>query len=324
MSFQAGVAVFGFNRPLHLQKCLTQLARANGFASVAVDIYLDGPRYLDDEPNVKHSQKIAREFAEGHSRHCRGILVHVREENVGLYHAVVEGVSRTSDHYGAAIVLEDDLLAKPSLLTYLCAALEKYEDFDRVVQISAFAHDSKPNDQRGETAAAFLPLTTSWGWATWRDRWSRFVDWSSSECIESQSVVGRSEFDFNFAYPYSALEAMQRRGLVNSWAIKFHRFAMEQHGITLFPPISMVDNIGFDGSGRHCKQNRLACSVPTDLVPVLPDSLNIDRRRMASMRTALRGTLGSNYYPLRLKMAMKTAAHDTKTWVTRCLNFSRK
>jgi hypothetical protein len=43
----------------------------------------------------------------------------------------------------------------------------------------------------------------------------------------------------------------QIAGEVDSWAIRWYWSVFKSQGYTLFPPVSYVSNIGFDGSGSH-------------------------------------------------------------------------
>jgi hypothetical protein len=99
--------------------------------------------------------------------------------------------------------------------------------------------------------AAFLPMTTSWGWATWQRVWSTF----QPHVIGPSLVAGRGmrkAFDLDGSYPYFRMLLNQESGTVDSWAIKWWLHVFLQKGITLFPAHSLVQNIGFDNSGTHC------------------------------------------------------------------------
>ena len=48
---------------------------------------------------------------------------------------------------------------------------------------------------------------------------------------------------------------MQRDGIIDSWAMRFGFAHFKEHAIAILPCISYVDNIGFDGTGRHSGTN---------------------------------------------------------------------
>jgi hypothetical protein len=45
----------------------------------------------------------------------------------------------------------------------------------------------------------------------------------------------------------------QVRKNIDSWAIQFYLVVFMEEGLTLFPKKTLVNNIGMDGSGVHCK-----------------------------------------------------------------------
>lgn len=94
------------------------------------------------------------------------------EANRGLANSIIAGVTKLCDEYGRVIVLEDDLVVSPVFLTYMNAALDKYEDVEDVMQVSGYIFPVTAFENN--TEAMFLPFTTSWGWATWGRAWKYF------------------------------------------------------------------------------------------------------------------------------------------------------
>ncbi len=108
-----------------------------------------------------------------------------------------------------------------------------------------------PVDLDADTDAVFLPFTTSWGWATWSRAWRRFdPQMSAFERLSADPALRRT-FNLEGAYDYFDLLRRQKRGQVDSWAIRWYLSVFMQGGLTLYPVRSLVQNIGFDGSGTH-------------------------------------------------------------------------
>ena len=93
-------------------------------------------------------------------------------ENRGLAASIAASASQLCDEFGRVIVIEDDLLVSPAVLTWFNSALDKYADDSRIWQISAHQFDVPDFLARDE--ALFLHLTTSWGWATWKRAWDHY------------------------------------------------------------------------------------------------------------------------------------------------------
>ena len=169
-------------------------------------------------------------------------------------------------------MVEDDLRISPVFLDYMNRALDRYEDDQRVMQISGHMF---PVDLPDEVDAVFLPFTTSWGWATWRRAWEKFdPDMHALETLKHNRSM-RIKFDLDGAYPYYRMLQQQVAGRKDSWAIRWYLSVFSSDGIVLYPKESMVDNRGFDGSGTHCDVRHIknnATLLRESPVIVLPEA----------------------------------------------------
>jgi hypothetical protein len=92
----------------------------------------------------------------------------------------------------------------------------------------------------------------TWGWATWKDRWHDYDP-------DLDRVVGRllkknfklSDLAGDLATLCSSPEYLE--GRVDIWSVNW----ILEHYVTgtycVYPCDSLIDNIGFDGSGRNCE-----------------------------------------------------------------------
>jgi len=101
--------------------------------------------------------------------------------------------------------------------------------------------------------AFFLPFTTSWGWATWKRVWDNFNKSDEGLEILEKNKKLRKKFDLNDSYPFYKMLKLQKRGNIDSWAIIFYLSVFLKNGLVLYPKKTLVNNMGFDGSGVHCK-----------------------------------------------------------------------
>src|SRR5262249_54070621 len=156
------------------------------------------------------------------------------------------GVTDLCHRHASAIVIEDDLELSPYFLEYMNAGLVTYRDDARVMQISGYMFPIRlPSSQD----AFFLPLTTSWGWATWDRAWRQFDPDAVVASLVLADPLQRSAFDLNGSYPYSAMLQAQQEGKIDSWAIRWYHSVFAHKGLVLYPARSLVRNSGFDGSG---------------------------------------------------------------------------
>lgn len=250
----APVVVFSYNRPDHLRRTLDALAKNNLASESVLYVYCDGPK---PDATEEQRQRIAanREVA----RATEGFKeVHVVEaqQNKGLANSIIDGVTEVISVYGKVIVLEDDLLTSPYFLRYMNAALDFYKNRPAVMSISA----NRPPVDKMEIPAdypydVFVCLRSySTGWATWKDRWGR-VDWSMDYFDEFLKHPEQVEAFNRAGDDMTRQLQMHRDGIIDSWAMRFGFAHFKEHSVAILPCFSYVDNIGFDGTGRHSGVN---------------------------------------------------------------------
>lgn len=268
----APIALFAFNRPLHIQKTLSALIANPGFLESTVYVFSDGARDSGDEPQVDAVRQLVR------SLKLSNIKLIERHSNYGLAKSVISGVSMLCEEFGRVIALEDDLVVAPNFLEFMNDALARYELDERVMQISGFMFDVKTDLSN---TSFFLPIAPTWGWATWKRAWEKFDPaMTAYEQIEASRKVRRA-FDLDNSYPYFRMLERQRRGETDSWGIRWYLSVFFQRGIILYPAQSLVQNIGFDGSGTHCGfESALGNAVVERRQGVItfPEKLEVDER----------------------------------------------
>jgi len=219
------------------------LARCDRLDECALHIFCDGPKQGEPAENVDQSRRVVRELG---SRLNARIVE--RDRNLGLARSIVGGVSELCEEYGRVIVVEDDLVVSPGFLTYMLQGLSAYEQTPNVCQVSGYMF---PLTYACPCDAFFIPLVTTWGWATWRHAWQIF-DWTPPDVQQwlSDSEVSRA-FDLDDSYPYSGMLKQRLAGGNDSWGILWWWAVFRAKGISLYPRQSLVRNSGFDGSGTH-------------------------------------------------------------------------
>ncbi|HEY6898554.1 MAG TPA: glycosyltransferase [Rhodocyclaceae bacterium] len=243
MADYAPIAVFIYRRPAHLRRTLESLMQCAGFAASPLIVFGDGPRSDADRADVAATRAVAKELLGERAEY------HFQEANQGLSRSVIHGVGEVLARFGRVIVVEDDLQLAPEFLSYMNDALERYADAPSIYQISAYQFSVAEFAQR--RSALFLPLTVSWGWATWKRAWDQFdpmaLGW---DALKTDKAL-RRRFNLDGAYDYATMLKRQMAGLQDSWAIRWYWSVFRHQGLVLFPPRSLVQNTGFDGSGTH-------------------------------------------------------------------------
>jgi len=240
------IAVFAYNRPLHLDKALIALGKCARLDRCKIFIYCDGQKDERSAQAIRDTRILAHEWA---IRLAATVIE--RSINLGAGRSVSQGVTELCQQFGRVIVVEDDVVVSPDFVRYMLEALDKYGDDERVYQISGYQY---PINNEQDCGCFFLPFPASWGWATWQRAWQHF-DWDMAGASEAlRRWRTRKRFDLGGSYPYSRALYAQLAGDIDAWDIQWYWTVFKAHGLALYPAISLTCNIGFDGSGTHYRR----------------------------------------------------------------------
>lgn len=254
----APIALFVYNRLEHTQRTIEALAVNDLASDSELVIFSDGAKNSDGERKVNQVRKYiatVNGFA--------SVEIIYQEKNLGLANSIISGVTSTVSDYGRVIVLEDDLITSPHFLRCMNEALDFYENFSEVASVNAYMY---PISDLPEMF--FLKASDSWGWATWARAWKIFEP--NGEKLLERIIEDKKHDIFNFHgnYPYLDMLKDQISGKNDSWAIRWAASTLVENKLGLYLGKSLVQNIGLDGTGRHCGKtdtNNNKYWVPLDI-----------------------------------------------------------
>jgi len=241
----APIILFAFNRLNTLQLCVESLLKNTESSDSDLIVYVDGPR--TNREGEAEKVTAVREFVKN-IKGFKSLETHFPETNKGLGASIIAGVTEIINLYGSAIVIEDDLVVSSNFLAYMNAGLNKYGGVREVFSICGYSN--KVRVPKGyDYDSYFCSRSSSWGWATWKDRWNS-CDWR----LDDWDSVSRNKKAFNHWGGSDCFGMLQgwKGGRNQSWAIRFCYNQFLQNAVSLFPIISKVDNEGFDGNGTNC------------------------------------------------------------------------
>ena len=245
MKHLAPIVLFVFNRERHTEQTLNALMENSLADESILYIYSDGFKDNSLPEEVICINKVRRIIRA--KQWCKEVHIIESKDNKGLANSIVEGVSEIVNQYGKVIVLEDDIVTSKGFLTYMNNALSFYENEEKVMHISGFMY---PHDELLQQTL-FYNVPLCWGWGTWQRAW-KFFEPETKQLVNyfdaSNSWDNMNKFGGN------VLEKQLRdnlSGKLKTWFIKWHSSILMQKGFCLFPGKSMVNNIGFDGTGIH-------------------------------------------------------------------------
>lgn len=274
----APIALFVYKRADHTLRTLKAL-QENALAEQS-DLYIfsDGPKSQDDIEGVQAVRKLIS-TVEGFA----SVTVQAREQNIGLAQSIISGVTEVVNQHGRVIVIEDDLVTHSSTLTYFNRMLQYYEHYAGVFSISSYHHPEElmsiPEGYEFDVYA--IPRMQCWGWATWKDRWEK-ADFS----VPDFDAFNQSSGDIA-AYAHwiggDSLGTLRScmKGEKDVWACRWVYTHFKHHAVCICPTHSLVNNIGFDGSGSNCgvsKQNDQRLTTSDVNTWRLPVTAHVDPR----------------------------------------------
>jgi hypothetical protein len=246
----APIVLFVYNRPWHTEQILKALSLNPLADQSTLYIYADGPKKDATEDtllNIKKTQHLIKS-----KKWCKEVFITRANINKGLANSIIEGVTEVVNRHGKVIVLEDDLVTDPFFLTYMNKNLDLYENNPTVISIHGFMYPVK----KKISSPFFLKGADCWGWATWKRGWDLFENDASYLLQQLKQRKLTKEFDFNGSNGFTSLLNLQISNEIDSWAIRWYASAFLLNKLTLYPPVSLVYNIGFDGSGTHKDNNQ--------------------------------------------------------------------
>lgn len=243
----APIIVFAFNRLDALKSTIASLLTNPEAKESPLYVFVDGPREGKNGETamvekVRHYVDSITGFKE--------VSRFYSERNKGLGPSIIEGTTNIINQYGKAIIVEDDLVANQNFLAFLNQGLDKYAHNSDVFSICAYTNQIQtPHDYAPD--AYCCTRSSSWGWATWADRWNT-IDWKL-EPWQNYTNHARKFNKWGGSDCWHMLNDWHK-GKNHSWAIRFCFAQYLQNKVSIFPTKSLVQNNGFDGDGTNCKK----------------------------------------------------------------------
>lgn len=266
------ICLFVYNRPQETEAVLHSLESCRGAQQHPLFIFSDGAKNEQAQNDVMTVRNIIRRPMKFLSVKC-----YESSKNQGLAASIIKGVTQILQEYEQVIVLEDDLLVSVDFIEYMNAALACYEKDMRIWSISGYS----PAIDIPDDYTADLYLTqraSSWGWATWADRWEG-IDWNIADYQRFRhSKSLRQQFDQG-GNDMSRLLDLQQRGRIHSWAIRWCYAQFLRHMYTVYPVKSKVINQGFGEKATHAGWNDQRHTVQLDHTSLdMCSDLQLDER----------------------------------------------
>ena len=156
------ILVIAFRRPDTLKSTLASISGSPN----PVYIWLDGPRTSSDSAKILECLNVIKGF---NSLNVASIFE--SESNMGIGYSIPKALNWIFEFESEVVIIEDDIIINQEFLKFASDALNSFRNNFSVMSIVGF--NCVPLESIVDTDASyrFSAYSSSWAWATWRDKW---------------------------------------------------------------------------------------------------------------------------------------------------------
>lgn len=241
----APILIPTLNRYNHLKRCVESLAKCTHADKTDLFIALDYPLKEEHWEGYRKIKEYVSSI-EGFNT----VTIIQRDHNYGPVENFSNAQNEIYEKYDRIICSEDDNEFAPNFLDYINKGLEIYYNDDDVQYICGYNYKVKI-PQKYKYNTYFSNAFSAWGYGSWRHKQDRFI-------YDVDEIISFLKNPIN-AYrsaivPFHVLLGLL--AIVKTGNITGDRNAvfnnLKNNTLCLFPRLSLVRNMGHDGSGEHC------------------------------------------------------------------------
>lgn len=258
MNDRAAIAIPTLNRFDHLKTCIDSL-RENEFAD-ETEIYI-GLDYPPGEKYIDGYNKVKKYLNDGING-FKEVHIYEHKENLGAQQNCLFLMNKIYEKHKKYIYTEDDNIFSPYFLKFINEALDEYEKDEKVMAVSGYFWPV--NVEHSDGCVEVDTIFSAWGNAGWTAKdliVNADINNQTFEKIMKDTKVLRAlrrKNPFIYAeliksyFEYSGCMFVNGKIENNDLAVSVYMFAKGLK--TIYPSVSLVRNMGNDGSGVNCVQ----------------------------------------------------------------------
>lgn len=235
----------------------------------------DGPRA--DRAGEQERCDLVRQIATRVDWPCE---VHTlfQETNLGCKKGVSAGVDWFFRNEEEGIILEDDVLPKPSFFDYCDLMLERFRDDASIGIITG--SNLIVNHIKPQSSYLVTNVPLIWGWASWRRAWKSYDVALKSWPSWQKSGELKKMFHGNFLLSSYWADAFNRvySGNLDTWDYQWLFACWHSKMLTIMPAKNLTDNLGYGVESTHTSANK-----PRFLLESLPEDLSFPLKAPTTM-----------------------------------------
>ena len=260
-NIKPAIVAVAYNRPASLKRLLDSIGKAwYEESDILLIISIDYSR--DNSEVVKVAENFWWKYGE------KKIVTHTN--NLGLRRHILE-CGNYAVKYGAAIILEDDLVVAPDFYGYAKSAQNFYCGEERIAGVALYSHEWNGYARKrfmpvlGNGDVYFGQFSVTWGQCWTGKQWSDFISWyKENQELHIQNNMPASICDWSvnswgkyFVYyiivknkyyvmPYHALSTCFSEAGVHTNNISLDNQVRLQYGIKKYQFVGFEDGVHYD------------------------------------------------------------------------------
>ena len=242
MKEYAPILICTLSRYLHFKACIESLLKCISVEKTTLFIGLDYPK---NESHWYGYNEILNYIPRIYG--FKSVVLVKREYNYGAEGNVKDLQRFIFKTYSKIIITEDDNLFGTTFLEYMNDALDKFEGRSDIFSVSGY-NTYKKMPVEFNTDVYLWCAYCGWGVGMWKEKWER-IDWSIEslnkmlETTKTKSLLNK----YYKRYVNQILRIKESGKITGDGYILL--YMIHNNMFSVFPRLSLVRNIGTDGSG---------------------------------------------------------------------------
>lgn len=240
------VLLMTYIRPHNTEKILKLLIK---YKQQNIFVFNDGPKIIEHKALNHITRNVIMRFKKKYK-----INIYFSQKNLTQKKNLPVALNWVFKKFDRAIILEDDCIPNKSFFRFSNILLEKYKYDNRISQISGNNFLNFKNfKRRNNDSYFFSKLTSSWGWATWRNRWMNYYDsdikiWPKIKNEKWLNDIFNNNKSVKF---WSKAFNRRYKKLDDDWDRPWTLINLVNNRLNIFPDKNLISNIGDDNQALH-------------------------------------------------------------------------
>ncbi len=245
-----------YNRPQIVKKLLKSLATIQ---PKKLYVFCDGPKDEKDNKLVLETRQLFATIP----WECQ-LQTKFLKRNVGCRRGVSSAIDWLFTNEEAGIILEDDCIPNASFFAFVELMLQQYKADLRISQICGYNSGFR---YRGKESYFFSTYSSSWGWATWKDRWSSFA-WFSNNGAALLGDANVSAYLTTKSIPAAYVSNVKKTlsGSLDSWDYLWSISNILNNRLSIVPSKNLISNIGFGKDSTNTQFSTHLANLPLEKI----------------------------------------------------------